>query len=65
MRLRRFDRLTYCTQAPMVTRGGFAGATQAMLDLVEVLLFGTTTGGWERRCEASLAASRRRRGVSQ
>jgi hypothetical protein len=59
MRLRRFDHLTYGTQAPTAVP-----IPQAFMDLADAIRFGTTTSSWRRRCEASLRASRRRRGLA-
>jgi hypothetical protein len=54
---RRPEKLTYTT--PTVSN---MTPVQAMRNMNELFMFGSTTSTWERRCAASLAASRRRRG---
>lgn len=60
MRLRRRESLIYAVHEPQVI-----SLAKAMNNFGERMMFGGTTAAeWERRCVASLAASRRRRGLS-
>jgi hypothetical protein len=53
--------LSYGWQVPRP--GGMQGAMQAFGEAAEVMTWGTSLKAWRLRCEASLKASRARRGL--
>lgn len=61
-RAARRSTLTYDYVNPVRVKG-IIGATQAFARTFEVMAWGSSLATWERRCEASLKASKRRRGL--